>query len=220
MADTIRLVEYFYVMAPQKPGVGAALLAELQQNSVNLLAFSGFPSGRGAQVDFVPEDAASFRAVAKKAKWKLKGPKRALMVVGDDRAGAVADIMRRLAEAKINVTALDAVCAGSGRYGAILWMSPASMRGRPVAGGRVMSQRLALHTWTLDVSPLADALRIAKATGGTAWSCGGSTSSGPRSPAAGRLGAGPGPRRGLPVACVGVEFGWMWADGRRAARGC
>jgi hypothetical protein len=107
--------------------VGAALLAELQQNGVNLLAFSGFPSGRGAQVDFVPEDAASFRAVAKKAKWKIKGPKRALMVVGDDRAGAVADIMRRLAEAKINVTALDAVCAGSGRYGLILWTSPASI---------------------------------------------------------------------------------------------
>ena len=127
MADTIRLVEYFYVMAPQKPGVGAALLAELQQNGVNLLAFSGFPSGRGAQVDFVPEDSASFRAVAKKAKWKIKGPKRALMVVGDDRAGAVADIMRRLAEAKINVTALDAVCAGSGRYGLILWTSPASI---------------------------------------------------------------------------------------------
>jgi predicted amino acid-binding ACT domain protein len=49
------------------------------------------------------------------------------MVVGDDRAGAVADIMRRLAEAKINVTALDAVCAGSGRYGLILWTSPASI---------------------------------------------------------------------------------------------
>ena len=127
MADTIRLVEYFYVMAPQKPGVGAALLAELQQNGVNLLAFSGFPSGRGAQVEFVPEDAASVRAVAQQAQWTLKGPKRALRVVGDDRAGAVADIMRRLAEAKINVTAIDAVCAGSGRYGLILWTSPASI---------------------------------------------------------------------------------------------
>ena len=27
MPDTVRVVEYFYVMAPQKPGVGAALLA-------------------------------------------------------------------------------------------------------------------------------------------------------------------------------------------------
>ena len=64
MPDTVRIVEYFYVMAPQKPGVGAALLAELEQAGVNLLVFSGFPSGRGAQVDFVPEDPAAFRAAA------------------------------------------------------------------------------------------------------------------------------------------------------------
>jgi hypothetical protein len=124
MPDTVRLVEYFYVMAPQKPGVGAALLAELRQAGVNLLAFSGFPSGRGAQVDFVPEDPAAFRAAARKAKWKLTGPKRALLITGDDRPGAVAEIMQRLADAKINVTALDAVCAGANRYGAILWVAP------------------------------------------------------------------------------------------------
>jgi hypothetical protein len=124
MADTVRLVEYFYVMAPQKPGVGAALLAELRQAGVNLLAFTGFPSGRGAQVDFVPEDGAAFRAVAKKAKWKVTGPKRALLITGDDRPGVIAEFMQRLADAKINVTAIDALCAGSGRYGAIVWVAP------------------------------------------------------------------------------------------------
>lgn len=124
MADTVRLVEYFYVMAPQKPGVGAALLAELRQAGVNLLAFTGFPSGRGAQIDFVPEDGAAFRTVAKKAKWKVTGPKRALLVMGDDRPGVIAEFMQRLADAKINVTAIDALCAGSGRYGAILWVAP------------------------------------------------------------------------------------------------
>jgi len=124
MADTVRLVEYFYVMAPQKPGVGAALLAELRQAGVNLLAFTGFPSGRGAQVDFVPEDGAAFRAVAKKGKWKVTGPKRALLVMGDDRPGVIAEFMQRLADAKINVTAIDALCAGSGRYGAIVWVAP------------------------------------------------------------------------------------------------
>ena len=124
MADTVRLVEYFYVMAPQKPGVGAALLAELRQAGVNLLAFSGFPSGRGAQVDFVPEDSVAFRAVAKKAKWKVTGPKRALLLEGDDRPGVIAEVMGKLAAAKINVTAIDALCAGANRYGAIVWVAP------------------------------------------------------------------------------------------------
>ena len=124
MADTVRLVEYFYITTPQKPGVGAAVLNELRQAGVNLLGFSGFPSGRGAQIDFVPEDAAAFRAAAKKAKWKVTGPKKAFLIAGDDRTGAVADFLGRLADAKINVTAVDAACAGSGRYGAILWVAP------------------------------------------------------------------------------------------------
>ncbi len=124
MADTIRRVEYFYVQAPNKPGVGASLLAELKNAGVNLVAFSGFPSGRGAQIDFIPENPALFRAAARKAKWKVVGPKRAFLVEGDDRQGAVADLMAKLGDAKVNVTAVDAVCAGAGRYGALLWVAP------------------------------------------------------------------------------------------------
>src|SRR5262249_34883234 len=79
MADTIRVVEYFYVETPNTPGVGAAMLTTLRDARVNLLAFSGFPSGRRAQIDFVPEDAAAFRAAAKAAKWKVVGPKKAFL---------------------------------------------------------------------------------------------------------------------------------------------
>jgi hypothetical protein len=89
---------------------------------VNLLAFSGFPSGRKAQIDFVPENADALRAAAKTAKWKLVGPKKAFLVNGADRPGAVAEILARLAQAKLNVTAVDAVCASGGSYGAILWV--------------------------------------------------------------------------------------------------
>src|SRR5262249_6556442 len=114
MADSIRVVEYFYVETPNTPGVGAAMLTTLRDARVNLLAFSGFPSGLRAQIDFVPEDAAAFRAAAKAAKWKLVGAKKAFLVSGADRPGAVAELMSRLAQAKINVTAIDAVCASGG----------------------------------------------------------------------------------------------------------
>ncbi len=137
MADAIRTVEYFYIQAPSKPGVGASLLAVLKNAGVNLVAFSGFPNGRGAQIDFVPEDPQAFRAAARTAKWKVAGPKRALLIEGDDRQGAVADVMTKLGEAKINVTAIDAVCAGSGRYGAILWVAPRDVtRAARVLGAR------------------------------------------------------------------------------------
>ena len=124
MADTIRRVDYFYVEVPDRPGVGADVLAHLRESGVNLLALTGFPRGRRAQIDFVPEDARAFREAARKARWKVTGPKKGFLAQGEDRPGAIAEIMRALADAGINVTAIDAVCAGSGRYGALFWVSP------------------------------------------------------------------------------------------------
>jgi hypothetical protein len=124
MAESIRRAQYFYVMAPDKPGEGARTLRALKEAGVNLLAFSGFPAGKRAQLDFVPENPAEFRAFARKAKWKVTGPKVGFLIEGDDRTGVMADIYERLADAKINVVASDAVVAGAGRFGAILWVKP------------------------------------------------------------------------------------------------
>lgn len=122
--ETIRKVEYFAMDVADKPGEGARILGALRSAGVNLLAFTGFPSGRRAQIDFIPDDAVAFKAAARRAGLKIKPKKSAFLVGGEDRPGAVAEIMGRLAAAKINVTAIDAVCAGAGRYGAILWVKP------------------------------------------------------------------------------------------------
>lgn len=124
MAEVVRRVQYFYVMAPDKAGEGARALQTLRDAGINLLAFSGFPVGKRAQLDFVPEDPAAFRAAARRAKWKVTGPKAGFLVEGDDRTGAMADLLGKLAAAKINVTASDGVTAGAGRFGAILWVKP------------------------------------------------------------------------------------------------
>lgn len=79
--------------------------------------------------------------------------------------------------------------------------------------------RLALHTWTLDATPLADALAIAKATGWHGVELRrldfrrAEESGKPADSVLDLVRA-----SGLPVACVGVEFGWMWADGAERAR--
>ena len=127
MPNTIRVVDYFYMTAPDKAGEGARALATLKDAGVNLLAFSGFPEGRRAQIDFVPADPAAFKQAAKRAKWRLVGPKRAFLLLGDDRVGAVAELLDRLATAKINVTAIDAVSV-DGRYGAIFWVAPRDVK--------------------------------------------------------------------------------------------
>ena len=124
MADSIRKVDYFVMQVSHKAGEAARILAVLQRHGVNLLAFTGFPDGRGAQLDFIPVDSKKFQAAAKRAKLKLRGKKRGLLVHGADRPGAVARVLSKLAEARINVTAVDAVSAGRGRYGAIVWVKP------------------------------------------------------------------------------------------------
>lgn len=137
MATTVKRVEYFYVLAPDKAGEAARRLDEIEEAGLNLLALSGFPRGRGAQIDFLPEDPRAFRAFARKAKWPLVGPKRAFLLMGDDRRGALGKVLRKLAEANINVVAVDAATAGKGRFGAILWVKPEDTR----AAGRVLGAR-------------------------------------------------------------------------------
>jgi hypothetical protein len=126
MADTVRSVEYYYVTVPDTPGEGQQVLSALRENGVNLLAFLGFPLGGGqSQIDLVPQDPASLREAAERAGVTLSEAKRAFLIQGDDRVGAVADTTAKLAEANINLTAAAATGAGAGRYGMIVWVPAA-----------------------------------------------------------------------------------------------
>jgi len=124
MADRLRKVDYFYVTVPNTAGQGSKVLAGLAAQGVNLLAFSGFPSGGKGQLDIVPENSAKFRRAAKKLKLKLSKRKTGFLLQGSDRVGAMTKTLKTLAAAKINVTAMDAVGSGDGRYGAIFWVKP------------------------------------------------------------------------------------------------
>lgn len=128
MTETIRKVDYFYIEAPNKPGEGARALVAFSNVGVNLLAFSGFPLGRRAQMDFIPEDTAAFKIAARKSGLKLSLKKTGFLVQGEDRPGVIAGIMSSLAVAGVNVTAIDAIAAGEGRYGAIFWVKPPDIR--------------------------------------------------------------------------------------------
>ncbi len=126
MADTVRRVEYYYLTVPDKPGEAARVLKPLKENAVNLLAYLAFPLGSGqAQIDLVPENSGALKQAASKGGLKLGEAKRAFLVQGEDRAGAVAGQVQKLADAKINITAACGTSAGAGRYGMILWVKPA-----------------------------------------------------------------------------------------------
>lgn len=118
----IRKADYYTMKVSQRPGAGAALLGAMKAAGVNLLAFTGFPTGGGAQVDFIPENAARFRQAAKKAGLRVSARKTVFLARGDDRVGALTTILGKLARAKINIVSLSAVTAGKRRYGMVFWV--------------------------------------------------------------------------------------------------
>ena len=129
MAEEIRRVDYYYTTVPDKPGEGHRALAALHQAGVNLLGFSAFPQGRWrSQLDFLPEDSVAFAKAAKSSGLKLSKKKGCFLIRGEDRPGALAEKVAKLAAAGINVISVQAACAGAGRYGALLWVKPRDLK--------------------------------------------------------------------------------------------
>jgi hypothetical protein len=138
MADRVRRINYAHLKVPNRPGQGARITDQLREGGVNLLAYTAFPVGRGkAQVDLIAEDMGAIRRIARKHGWRLSDAKKGFLVQGDDRVGAVHNHLRKLAARKINVTAIDAVSAGKGRYAMLLWVKPKDhARAATVLGAR------------------------------------------------------------------------------------
>ncbi|MBI4194908.1 MAG: hypothetical protein HY526_07510 [Betaproteobacteria bacterium] len=122
MATIIRKTAYFSMQTPNRAGQGARMLSGLAAHGVNLLAFTGFPTAGRAQVDFIPYDVGQFTRAARKLGLKVGTRKTVFLAQGDDKAGAIAAICEKLAKARINMVAMDAVTAGKGRFGAIFWV--------------------------------------------------------------------------------------------------
>ena len=125
MADRVRKVAYCNINVPSRAGHGAKVLSELRKANINLLAFTGFPDvGGKSQLDFVAESLTPIRRLARKNGWRVSKTKRGFLVQGKDEIGAVHRHLQKLADYRINITAADAICAGKGRYGMILWVKP------------------------------------------------------------------------------------------------
>lgn len=121
MPDTVRKVDYYYSTVPQRAGQGARVLDAFRDAGVNFLAIHAFPSAGKAQIDFFPENSRAFLKAADKAGLKVSPKRTAFLVEGNDRVGAIAELLEKLGDAKINVTAMDAVATG-GRFATILWV--------------------------------------------------------------------------------------------------
>ena len=125
MAIRVVLVDYYKVMVGDRPGEGVRVLSALSSAGINLRAVHAFPAGNGrTQLDLVPVSFRRFETAARRARIRHGQRKKAIMVAGDDSRGVVARLLGRLADARVNVTAVTALRGGEGRFGGIVWVKP------------------------------------------------------------------------------------------------
>jgi len=128
MKEAIVKVDHYSTTITNKAGEGARVLRALK-DSVNFIALWAYPSAKGkAQLEMIPESGRALVKAAKKAGLALSKKQTAFFVNGQDHPGAVAESLAQLAEAKINVGAVQAVCAGAGRYGAVIFLPQKDVR--------------------------------------------------------------------------------------------
>ena|ERR1039457_5502583 len=118
-------LEYYSVVVPNKPGKGAEVLNAFKEAGVNFVGIWGYPLGKSkSRIDLVAQDTVLLKKTARQLKIEL-GPKQtAFHITGEDHPGAVAETLDRLAAKGINVYAMQALCADSGRFGALVQVAP------------------------------------------------------------------------------------------------
>ena len=114
-------LEFYSVVVRNKPGKGAELLTAFKKAGVNFVGIWGYPVGkRKSRIDLVAEDVALLKKAAKQLKIELGKEQTAFHITGEDHPGAVAGVLAKLAAKKINVYAVQALCAGNGHFGALI----------------------------------------------------------------------------------------------------
>lgn len=123
MIFSVRAIEYFYTRVEDQPGRAYDLLTRLASEDINLLAFSAVPFGPNhVDLTIFPDRSEDLRRVAAKLGWTLIGPQHACLIQGDDHLGALAEIHRRLLDARVNIYASTGVTGGEGHYGYVIYV--------------------------------------------------------------------------------------------------
>lgn len=111
---------YFLIPTEDRPGQLARFSKRMSEDEINLGAVWSFGTGRGnAEIVAIPIDPQAFRRVAREADWPFREGS-CFHLTGEDRAGALAETLDRIAQEGINLHAVDAMGFQT-RYSAYVW---------------------------------------------------------------------------------------------------
>jgi len=159
MATEITQFDYRYIIIDDQAATAAAALASLWKSGISLLGFSEFPHAAGkAQLDLIAEDSEDLLKTARANGLTLSDRKSGFLIRGENRPSEVmVGILNRLADARIRVTSLQAVSAGAGRFGALLWVRPMDVGAAAKALGAVVRLRDIVDEASEESFPASDA---------------------------------------------------------------
>ena len=123
MPFKIKSVEYFNAAVEGHAEDGSKLLAVFARAGVNLLAFKAVPlEPMRTRFTLFPDDSSKMIGGAKTAGLNLDGPHSGLLIEGDDKSGALADIFETLSQAGIHVYEASGIANINGGYGVVLYL--------------------------------------------------------------------------------------------------
>lgn len=127
MATKVECVRYFMANLEDKPGALLGVMQHLKDKGISLSGLWGFGTQGGqAQLFVVAKDPNKLKRAWKKA-GLLAEEGSGFLVKGADRAGALINTLKPLADAGINVHALDAI-AVRGQFGSFIWVEPGDVK--------------------------------------------------------------------------------------------
>jgi hypothetical protein len=119
----IKKVDYYHITVEGHVAEGSKALAAIAEAGVDFLAYKAIPieSGR-TRFTLFPIDDAKMAQAAEKAGLPLDGPYPAILIIGGERPGALAEIYGKLSRAGIAVEESSGIAHVRGSYGVILYV--------------------------------------------------------------------------------------------------
>jgi hypothetical protein len=118
-----REVDYYNIAVQGDVAEGSRLLTTIADAGVDFLAYKAVPLEQNrTQFTLFPKDGSKMSAGAVKAGFKLDGPYSAVIITGDEKPGALAEIYRRLSQANIQIEESSGIAHINGGYGVVLYL--------------------------------------------------------------------------------------------------
>ena len=123
MALRYRKVDYYNITVRGDIAEGSKLLTTIADAGVDFLAYKAIPLEQNrTQFTLFPMDSAKMTAGAVKTGLELDGPYSAVIITGDEKPGALAEIYRKLSRAGIPIEKSSGIAHINDGYGVVLYL--------------------------------------------------------------------------------------------------